>query len=287
MYSKKGLKLTNEEFQNRLQSFGFSLCEEYINSNTPIKFKCHFCEKIFKRRPKELKSVKCSCHQKHIDYVSRVGEKNLEVLGQYKNIRHKILHRCVKCDMKFITSPKSVINSVYGCPSCSGKKFSIKTYISKLPQDIELISVEYKGSNYDHMHKCKVCEFEWSTKPNYILHMGTSCPKCSSSKGEKAISSILETLDFKYIREYSVNIDGVNYRFDFCVPDLNLIIEFDGVHHYKSIEYFGGEEFFEKVKLNDSIKNKWCEDNLFYLIRIPFDENIELFLIESLSEIFQ
>lgn len=282
MFSDKGLKLTNDEFKTRLNSLGFDIVDDYINSYTSIRFKCLNCDKIYKRKPKELKSIKCKCVEKHTDYVSKVGE-SFDVLEVYKNIRHKILHQCKRCNLKFRTSPKTLLNSVDGCPSCSGKKFSTDSYISKLPKDITFLSIEYRGSNYYHLHKCNICEFEWETKPNYILHMKTSCPNCNSSKGEKIISEVLDELLIPFNKEYSLNIDGINYRFDFFIPELNTMIEYDGIQHFVPIDYFGGEESYEKIKINDSIKNKWCQENSINLIRIPYDVDIETFLLESLK----
>lgn len=281
MFSKKGVKLTNEEFKIRLNSFGFDLVDDYINSKTSISFKCIHCNKIFKRKPKELNSVKCSCEQKHLDYVSKVGSKNFDVLEHYKSIRHKILHKCRVCELKFKTTPKTLLNSVNGCPSCSGKKFSNSHYISILPKNIEFLSVEYKGSNYYHLHKCKICNFEWETKPNYIIHMSTSCPNCTSSKGERLISDFLNKLELDFVKEYSVSINGVKYRFDFFIPSLNILIEYDGIQHYKPIDYFGGLQALEKIKFSDDVKNKWCLDNSLTLIRIPYYVDIKSLLSEK------
>lgn len=283
VFSKKGLKLTNDEFIKRLDSFGFTKVDEYVDSITSISFKCSTCNKLYKRKPKELSQIKCSCKVKHIEYEDIVS-KNFIVLENYKNIRHKILHQCKICNLIFKTSPKSIINSVNGCPSCSGRKFSIDAYKSKLPKDISFISSEYIGSNYHHLHKCNSCDFEWMTKPNYILHMKTSCPNCSSSKGEKIIAETLNKLSIHFKKEYSVKIDNVNYRFDFFIEDLNLVIEFDGIQHFKPVNYFGGLESFEKIKLNDHIKDKWCHENSIKIIRIPYDVDIEFFLKEILKQ---
>jgi len=45
-------------------------------------------------------------------------------------------------------------------------------------------------------------------------------------------------------------------------------IELDGEQHYKPVDYFGGLEKFNKVVINDNIKNKWCLDNGYELLRI-------------------
>ena len=62
--------------------------------------------------------------------------------------------------------------------------------------------------------------------------------------------------------------------FDFFLPLLNICIEYDGVQHFKPVEYFGGEKKFETVKINDKIKNEFCRKNNIRLIRVKYDENI-------------
>ena len=58
--------------------------------------------------------------------------------------------------------------------------------------------------------------------------------------------------------------------FDFYLHDYNVCIEYDGIQHFKPIEYFGGEEAFQKRQLNDKIKTEYCIDNHITLIRLPY-----------------
>ena len=49
--------------------------------------------------------------------------------------------------------------------------------------------------------------------------------------------------------------------FDFYLTDYNVCIEYDGRQHYKVNDFFGGEEAFEKLKINDAIKSEYCKNN--------------------------
>lgn len=62
--------------------------------------------------------------------------------------------------------------------------------------------------------------------------------------------------------------------FDFYLNDFNIIIEYDGIQHFKPSF---NEKEFKNIKVNDEIKNKFCKDNNIKLIRIPYweFENIE------------
>lgn len=69
-------------------------------------------------------------------------------------------------------------------------------------------------------------------------------------------------------------------RFDFYLSDYNILIEYNGKQHYYSIPYFGGEDTLKRQKVNDAIKEKYCQDNNIKLIRIPYWDfnNIESIL---------
>lgn len=279
MYGKLGKKITNEEFDKRLDETNFKRLDDYINTNTTIRFECILCNKIIKSKPKEIKSkLVCRCEEKHNEYCEDIKEKEVIPLEKYKSIRTKIKHKCLNCGDIFTTTPKSIKTSLYGCPSCAGKKFSKKTYESKLPKDIILLDDEYKGSLFKHKHKCLNCENIWETKPNYILHMNTGCPSCSSSKGEKKISEYLNKIGLSFQKEYSVKIGGKSFRYDFYIPVIDLLIEYDGVQHFEPIEYFGGQKHFDKIIESDEIKDKWASENNKTLLRISYLDDINYVL---------
>jgi very-short-patch-repair endonuclease len=275
-----GKKIGNKEFDIRLENEFPNLVRlsDYINARTTIIFSCKRCKKQFKKKPKELSKIKCSCEEREIKYKESIKNKEIELIEKYINIREKILHKCKKCNLLFKSSPKSILNSKIGCTSCSGRIFSIDKYKSLLPSNLKLISKEYIGSNKKHKHLCIDCNFEFITKPNYILHMNTNCPNCSKSKGEREIMCFLNDKKIKYINEYTVNINEKNLRFDFFIEEFNLMIEYDGIQHFKPVDLFGGEESFIKQTEYDILKDKWCLENKIKLLRIPYYENVEKIL---------
>ena len=71
------------------------------------------------------------------------------------------------------------------------------------------------------------------------------------------------------------------------MPDYNLVIEFDGIEHFKPVN-FGSktltlEEAFEYVKKHDKMKNEYCERNNIGIIRIGYKENLEERMKDILS----
>lgn len=46
----------------------------------------------------------------------------------------------------------------------------------------------------------------------------------------------------------------------------------DGKQHFEVNDYFGGIKGFIDLKINDTIKNKYCQDNNIKLLRISYKD---------------
>ena len=55
---------------------------------------------------------------------------------------------------------------------------------------------------------------------------------------------------------------------DIYFPKENIGIEYQGSQHFKPVEFFGGEEAFEKTLMRDKRKKKLCKDNNCKLIEV-------------------
>lgn len=109
------------------------------------------------------------------------------------------------------------------------------------------------------------------------------CQKCKQSKGELAVSKFLDEHNIKYTIEKQFNgLVGNNgitpLRYDFYLPDYNLIIEYDGVHHYHP-KKFGSRQtsndmhmYKRRVKFYDTIKNAYALIENINMIRISYTD---------------
>ena len=61
---------------------------------------------------------------------------------------------------------------------------------------------------------------------------------------------------------------------DFYLPDLNIIIEYDGCQHYMFNTRFHKtlDDYRDQVR-RDIIKNQYCKDNNIPLLRITYRDN--------------
>jgi very-short-patch-repair endonuclease len=110
------------------------------------------------------------------------------------------------------------------------------------------------------------------------------------SKGEKQILLYLTKYNINYIKEKFFNNclspKGNKLRFDFYLPDYNLLIEFDGQHHYKPVnKYNRAKRTHKQTVINDQIKNQFVLDNNINLLRIPYNfiDSVDNILTEHIN----
>lgn len=114
-------------------------------------------------------------------------------------------------------------------------------------------------------------ELKQPTKKKSIIKVDGHIIK--SSKGEEKIEQILTSNNIKFEREKSFPTCGKGmFRFDFYLPNINTCIEYDGEQHFHPVEYFGGEDAFNRQIIYDNVKNEWCKKNGVNLIRIPYTD---------------
>ena len=119
---------------------------------------------------------------------------------------------------------------------------------------------------------------------------GRGCPLCNisnSSRGEKYIKEFLEKnkIPFEAQKKFIGCRDKQSLSFDFWIPKLSLLIEYDGAHHFQPISYFGGLKAFKGIQRRDEIKNKFALENNLDLKRISYLEysNLENILKAELQ----
>lgn len=115
---------------------------------------------------------------------------------------------------------------------------------------------------------------------------GQGCIRCKSSVGENKVAEWLTDKRIRVVHQFK--IEGYRYRYDFYLPDLNILIEYDGEQHYRPIDYFGGQVGFQRNQTNDQIKNELAKAYGYSLIRIPFNQlaNLEIFLSRAIDWYF-
>lgn len=312
-------KLTHEQVIEKIKQIHgdkIVLLGEYKNSKTKIKTLCKKCDYTWECQPYDLykghgcpkcaKNLKKDTNTFKEEVLKLVGNE-YTVLGEYVNTHTKILIRHNECGNEFYMSPKAFLGG-QRCPNERYIKSSKANMIKqgnpqeknkllkeKCEKEGYLLKGEYKGSNVKIKMQHLECGCEFEVTPYCFLSIGSRCPKCRISKGEKAIREYLENNQVNFKEQYRIK-ECKNIRplpFDFAIFNNDILIcliEYDGSQHYhRKFNY--SEKDFARVKENDKIKSDFCKINNIPLIRIKYvrSDNIDIFnkkVIERLKDEF-
>lgn len=161
----------------------------------------------------------------------------------------------------------------------SGQKFGHLTVL-------KFIGTVNKNSKY--LVQCDCGKIYEIYAQNLKQGCTTSCGCVKESHGEQKIRKILTENNINFVSQqifknfkYS-DTHGVP-RFDFYLPEYNIIIEYDGEQHFKPIFSFDSKESFEQRQKHDIEKNQYCFNNNITLIRIPYTHYNDLCLNDLLK----
>lgn len=183
------------------------------------------------------------------------------------------------------------------CPFCAGKKVHrLDSVAVKYPIILEYWSSKNAKTPYEYLPKswakvwfnCKKhgeYKSTISSFTNSIYH----CPKCANenivSSYQKMVNEFLDDINISYLREYNCNLKPVNPKtghilpYDVEIPAHKMIIEINGMQHYKicgitklnaSSEGISLEESLKYTQWKDEYKRKYAIDNGYNYLAIPY-----------------
>lgn len=104
---------------------------------------------------------------------------------------------------------------------------------------------------------------------------GAGCPVSRGSRAEQVIARILTESEVRFIPQWRHPAcrDTYPLPFDFMLPDLDALIEYDGIYHFKPVQRRGESESDALGRLirqrqRDAIKSDWAAANGWCLIRL-------------------
>lgn len=194
-------------------------------------------------------------------------------LDKYKGANHKIKVHCFFCDSTYDIIARGIKK---GCTRCN-KRYNrnihdIEHEINQETKGLyKLVSTTYKNAHTPITLKHIECGKEYKvTMANF--RKGRRCSHCKQSIGEKLVELVL--LENDIVFEKQKKFDNLklksNLSYDFYLPELKVLIEYQGEQHYKPVKHFGGNETFQNQQIIDDMKRKYAKDNGYTLIEIPY-----------------
>ena len=276
----------------------YLLSDTYKNNRDKLKVMCLYGHKYMVNWDNFYnKKSRCPyCYGRYLtyeqvkSYIEETGSKLIS--DTYVNAH---THLNVKCKCGNIY-PITWNNYKRGkrCPKCCHNRKIDINYVKDfaLNEGYEVLSSEYINAyerlafrcNKGHNFNIPWCYFQ----------SGTRCLYCRNSKGEEKVAHFLNKSSIKNIPQHTFDDCFYNkkglLRFDFYLPELNTIIEYDGKQHFEPVDFAGkgikwAEKQFIKCVERDKIKNQYCKDNSIKLIRIPYWDinNIDDILLKELN----
>lgn len=162
----------------------------------------------------------------------------------------------------------------------------VREYIENINGNKLLNPEDYKDTFTRNLNiQCSCGNIFTTSFSNYSKHGVHTCYSCSckESVGEERIRNYLEFNKIEFVQEKRFDDcrDNKPLPFDFYLPQFNLIIEFDGKHHFEET----GRGNHASTAIHDKIKNEYCKTHNITLLRIPYWEgnNIEEIITKQLN----
>jgi hypothetical protein len=286
-------KKTHEEFITEVElKFGsdYSILSEYVKWDVKVKVRHNKCEYTWEVLPNNFIQGKSKCplcsNRKKLtkdefqERIYSVLGKDYIVISDYKSVNDKLTILHEKCDYKWNVKPRWIFDKKTKCPRCQNRERYTSEDFSKIVLELTNNEYELKSKYINNRSYVEIehltCNNLFKVNPPSFLYLDQRCPICNdtSSKGEKRISEILTNYNVDFEQQSTFNgCKSTNLlRFDFAIKDNDVLflVEYDGAQHFRSVEFFGGEEGFKNLQKRDTIKNQYCRDNNVPLIRIPY-----------------
>ena len=304
-------KKTTEEFIEEMfiSHPNIEIKGTYFNNKTPIECQCKICSHIWNPRPDQLvrgqgcpicglKKRIITQSKNHNDFIREMYLVNpkIKIISQYINNSTIIKVQCLDYETVWEVTPNNLLRGS-GCPNCNGH--ILKTQL-EYEEDMKRIhpSIKVLGTYINNKIPvevlCKKCGNIWYSYPTNAIYKNHGCPKCEKRyKGEVRIERYLndKNVSFETQKSYDdlLGVGGRKLRYDFYLPDYNLLIEYQGEFHDGSsfVGDFFTEERLKVQKEHDERKRNYAKNKNIFLLEIwyyDFD-NIETILETKLKEI--
>jgi len=269
----------------------FSYVNDYVNCKTPVTIICRKHGPFNQTPSNHLRGAQChKCGNasqaqtramSHGEFVAKAKKVHRGKAYTYPEPYRRAIQKidiCCPVHGIFHQTPNSHLAGI-GCRRCSDDATAARMRSNH--EAFLKVARKVHGNRYQYPEKYETSETPikiicpehgaFTKRPNKHLQ-GQGCPVCTESAGERFVGLALDRIGIRYIREkkFPTCCDKRPLPFDFFIPKLGILVEYDGQQHFQSVDHWGGEESFKETIRRDSIKNRWAKRNGYRLVRIPY-----------------
>lgn len=282
-------RFTKEEINLKIKENLVEMVDEYTNISTSTNFRClkegcgHIWISTAKRILKGRSCLKClgldPWTNSQVDQILVENKRTIIRLGNVLNSRTNLDWQCKVCQHSWANSIDNVINKEQNCAVCAQVSPLTDLIIDQRLLGTSLKRMDsYPGSQSSKINfKCLICDYVFLSRVNNVLSGNTVCHQCHGSRGERLVLMGLRVNQIFFYQHYTIkNIfqqDLPKRYVDFYLPDLNTIIEYNGIQHYQPVK-FGSQtqedslKSFAKQQERDLYIDQLCRQNKVNLIWI-------------------
>lgn len=175
------------------------------------------------------------------ELIKEKGYQTEFISGTPKSQKDKVLIKCKKCGSFEERSYSDLLRVPCGYCGLSPKKVNHTNSIrTKKPEMVRFLKNESDADEYTPrsnkkiLFKCPECGTEKTMKPDTFSKQGLGCNACSDkiSVSNKIMFNLLSNNNIIFENEKMFEW-GSRHRYDFYLPEQNVIIELNGIQHYE------------------------------------------------------
>lgn len=281
---------------------------EYANDRTLLTFICNSCNGPYKTTAHQYKSSTricntCESNNNRTTHFQQIVNRAKEIHGEYYSyisiINQDLVMICPKHGA-ITVSIEDHCDNMKGCSHClvenvTSSGTSAQTRFIEQANQVHKFkyvynTVKFVSDDIDVVIKCPK-HTTFSRTPKQHLS-GLGCNICDAKAS--TINEVIEMLqrnNIAFSQEKTFpdcnSETGRALHFDIFIPEKNLCIEFDSVHHYQPTKYSENvtdeqaDRYYEIQVQNDNIKHLYCTQHNINFIRIPYLEYHSSAVIEK------
>ena len=291
-WSKKNVETPRQVFKSANFKYGFDCpCGHYFESSLNFISKGSWCSYCNINTMKLCENTECNmCFKRSFAssdkakfwssnnnltprQVAKGSDKKFEFICECKHSFSSALYSITGGDNWCAFCTNQRLCNKDECIQCYDKSFASSKYVKFFSDDNKINPrTIFKKSPKKYLFNCNKCTQKFNSSLNHISQ-GKWCPFCKHKTEHKLFDEMIiyyPTLLKQCRFEWCKNLETNRFLpFDLIIPEYKIIIELDGIQHFKQVSNWNSPE---DTHLRDIYKMKCSNDNGYSMIRILQDD---------------